>query len=453
MKVTLRRWGAALLAGAAVFGASAPAAHAQPIVRPSVVNPAFTTAPGIQMYSNLYNAAILGRTIRQIPPWVYGYNPYPSPIISGGGYGGMPYYPPYYGSPVMSTYPGAGAGYGGSATLTTNPYGYDASLYNSGGYGGYGGYGDQGYNPYGAYDPSYGFLRGSADIIHENGEFLKNQQVARMYQTQADSARVDYRRKLIDEARYERGLLPTTEEMRQADIRRDLDRARRQPPISEIISAKALNDILEHLRSDPAVTKGQEVRIPDGVLERINVTNPTATGASLGLLKEEGKLQWPAPLAGREFEGPRADLSRRMEDVVQDLKFSNPVQQGKINDLKADLEKLRNLVNTSELSPTDYIEARTYLDKVSSAIQALGQQNVAALFNHKFSARNVAELVDGMRGLDFAPAAPGDEWAYKLLHQALVNFDASASPHHEAPPPPPPPPPANPPVPAPKPPY
>ena len=51
--------------------------------------------------------------------------------------------------------------------------------------------------------------RGSADILHENGEFLKNQQVARMYQTQADSARVDYRRKLIDFSRIpKRGRAP-----------------------------------------------------------------------------------------------------------------------------------------------------------------------------------------------------------------------------------------------------
>jgi hypothetical protein len=198
MKVTLRWWGAALVAGAVALGMSAAPANAQPIIRPSVVNPAFNTAPGIQIYSNLVNSAILGRTIRQIPPWVSGYNPYPSPVINP-----TPYVPPLYGSPTLATYPGVGMGYPSSATLTTNPYGYDSTLSTASNYGGYGGY-----DPYAAYDPSYGFLRGASDIIHENGEFLKNQQIARMYQTQADSARLDYRRKLIDEARYERALLP-----------------------------------------------------------------------------------------------------------------------------------------------------------------------------------------------------------------------------------------------------
>jgi len=441
MKVTLRSWGAALVAGAVGWGLSATPAHAQAIVRPSVVNPAFNTAPGIQVYSNLVNSAILGRTIRQIPPWVYGYNPYPSPVIGGGPV--MPsYVPPIYGSPVMSTYGGLGAGYPSSATLTTNPYGYDSSLSGMSNYGGYGGY-----NPYGSYDPTYGFLSGTSDIIHASGQYLKDQQVARMYQTQADSARLDYRRKLIDEARYERALLPTTEELRQQDIHRSLDRYLHQPPIDDIISARSLNSILDHLRSDPAVTKGQEVRIPDGILEHINVTSPNRNGASLGLLRDEGKLQWPGALAGKEFEQPRTDLTRRLEDVVQDLKFSNPVPQGKINDLKSDWDKLRSLVEKSELSPTEYIEARNYLDQVNAAIQALQDPNVAALFNHKFSAKNVAELVDGMKGMDFAPAAPGDEWAYKVLQQALVDFDASASPRHEpttqpnreAPAPPPPP--------------
>jgi hypothetical protein len=39
----------------------------------------------------------------------------------------------------------------------------------------------------------------------------------------------------------------------------------------------------------------------------------------------------------------------------------------------------------------------------------------------------VADLVDemGKKGLQFAPAAPGDEWAYRVLHRALASYDAA----------------------------
>src|SRR5205807_1452038 len=117
--------------------------------------------------------------------------------------------------------------------------------------------------------------------------------------------------------------------------------------------------------------KGQNIPIDEEVLKHINVTSPNRDGASLGLLKDDGKLQWPQSLTGKEFEETRANLSRRLEDVVGDLKFSNPVQQGKIADLQKDLDKLRNMVDRSDLSVSDYIDAKNYLDQVGASILAL----------------------------------------------------------------------------------
>ncbi len=332
MNVTVHRWSAVLLAGAVALGVSVSAAQAQPVMRPSLINPAFTVAPGIQQYNNLVNTAILGRTLRQIPPYAFGFNPYPQPIV-----GGMSYIPPIY--PTLGSYAGMGGAYPSSATLTTNPYGGAGSLTSS-----YGGYGGSGYgsNTYGSMDPNYGFLSGTANVIDASGNYLKSVQDARLKQTTADEARIDYRRRLIDEARYERGLLPTTEELRQQELTRNLDWYRHQPPISDIASARALNAILNHLTSDPSVGKGPNVPIDEEVLKRINVTSPTAPTASLGLLKDDGKLQWPAALSGKEFEGPRNDLTERLQTVVAALKFSNKPEAGAIVDLNGDLAKLRS---------------------------------------------------------------------------------------------------------------
>jgi hypothetical protein len=267
-------------------------------------------------------------------------------------------------------------------------------------------------------------------VVNATGNYYKNVQSARLTQSQADESRIDYRRRLIDEARYERMNLMTTEELRQQQLAHDLARSRHEPPIEELASGKSLNDLLHHLTSDPARPKGPNVPLDDEVMQRINVTGPTETAASVGLLKDEGNLQWPQALKGHAFDEPRKNLEAKMADAVQALKFNNPVKQGDLNDLNLDLKQLRILVEKSELSPTDYIAAKDYLDQVASAITALGDPNVVKYFNHKFNAKNVAELVDDMRakGLDFAAAAPGDAGAYRALQQALVAYDYGVSP-------------------------
>ena len=137
--------------------------------------------------------------------------------------------------------------------------------------------------------PVGGFLRGTSDVIRAQGDYLKNVQAARIIQTSADESRLDYRRRLIEEARYERGLEPSAEELRQQQLANELNRARHEPPISDIVSARSLNDLLHHLTNDPTRPKGQTIPVDDKVLEAYNVTGVNPNGASVGLLKERGK--------------------------------------------------------------------------------------------------------------------------------------------------------------------
>jgi len=449
MNSRLQQTGVAVLTGLLVLCGFAPTTWAAPYrpflpTPPAVpLNPNYQIAPGLSLRQAAFNTAVMGHAIQQIPPYALGYNPYTSPVISsgpvvnGGGYPSPLMTGAGYGSPTLSTYPGmAGYGAGGypsSATLSTNPLGggYDSGTAAPG----YGGYGGGGYGE----DPTAGFLRGTSDVINATGNYFKNVQSARLIQSQADDSRIDYRRRLIDEARYERMNLLTTEELRQQQLARDLARSRHEPPIEEIASGKSLNDLLHHLTGDPTRPKGPNVPLDDEVMQRINVTGPTETAASVGLLKDEGNLQWPQALKGHEFDEPRKNLEAKMVDAVQALKFNNAVKQGDLNDLNLDLKQLRILVEKSELSPTDYIAAKDYLDQAASAIMALGDPNVVKYFNHKFNAKNVAELVDDMRtkGLDFAAAAPGDAGAYRALHQALVAYDYGVSPQQPSSTPPP----------------
>ena len=209
MNSMLRRSGATVLAGLLVLGGFGTAAQAAlPYQVPA--NPNFQIAPGLSLTQAAYNTAVIGRAMAQVPPYALGYNPYAAAAVAP-----IPYAMPLGGySPTLATYPGmAGAGgYPSTATLTTNPVGgYDPGTAVPG----YGGYGAGPYGGYGIEDPTAGFLRGTADVINATGNYYKNVQSARLTQTQADESRIDYRRRLLDEARYERMNLMTSEEMRQ----------------------------------------------------------------------------------------------------------------------------------------------------------------------------------------------------------------------------------------------
>src|SRR5262245_12384771 len=102
---SMGRWVVMTVAAVVLVGALAAAAKAAPPVRGPVIMPNYSTGinqrwlvgPGLSIQQYAYNTAVLGRAYSQVPPWVYGYNPYPSVVNYGPVY---PYYSttpyPYY---------------------------------------------------------------------------------------------------------------------------------------------------------------------------------------------------------------------------------------------------------------------------------------------------------------------------------------------------------------------
>jgi hypothetical protein len=210
----------------------------------------------------------------------------------------------------------------------------------------------------------------------------------------------------------------------------DLDRARNDPPLTDILSGKALNSLLTHLKKQQGKgEKGPNVPIPEDILKGINVSGQDSR-ANPGLLKFDGRLQWPVALEGSEFADSREHLNKMMVDAVNTAKNTQPVPPGRIKDMKAELNRLNNtlLASISDMSPTDYVQAKRFLNQVDDAIEALKDPNVANYFNQTWvpKGKNVAELVKNMsdRGLVFAPAISGDADAYRALYNAMQAFDA-----------------------------
>jgi hypothetical protein len=320
-----------------------------------------------------------------------------------------------------------------------NPYaGYSAgsgATLSSTGYGGVGGY-DSPYSPYNnpytanyAETPFRDYFSGIADLTNAYGKYKIDFQRARILHQQVEMAKLDYRRRQFDEWRYRIENMPDPEALRQRDRAREVARARRSPPITEVLTAKSLNDLLEHAKEGHSKgLVGPPLPLDDETLKRINVR--TAHGGNIGLLKN-GKLSWPLPLRSADFEENRKKLETALEDGINRAKINGSVDATLLKDMLTALRGLHTTLDkvdtVSKITTAQYIEGKRYLNFLDDAMRALQDPNVANYFGGKFQARGktVGDLVQYMaaEGLEFAAAVPGDEAAYRAVHNALAAYD------------------------------
>jgi hypothetical protein len=437
MRAPVARFGIVVLAGLGVLGPLGTPAWAQRyqvqgrVPSPGYVNPYGLMPNGMSVGQFAHNTALLGNAAAQVAPFRFG----PLGGVPGFGLGGFG----ALGYGGIGPYASLAAGYGVYGGI--GPY---ASL-AAGGYGALGGY--DGYGLYGmmmnaAYaNPYYGYLKGVADVTTANAQYWKTIQEARLLREQSYRSALETRRKIIEEANWEREdwqRRVDPEAARQREQETALDRARHDPPLTEVLSARALNDLFRHLSKQQGKgERGPNVPLDQDLLENINVTGQDSR-ANVGLLKNKGDLQWPLPLTRLEFKDSREHMDRLIKDAVNLAEFGNPVEPGKLKDMKRVLDRLNATLSSaiSEMSPSEYIESRRYLNLLGDAIRALEDPKVVNYFNGNWTAKgkgknvghvaNVAELIEYMsqKGLRFAPAVPGEADAYRALYHALQAFDA-----------------------------
>ena len=389
---------------------------------------------GLTLNQYATTVATLGNAASFIPPYMLGYNPYPQNVnfgpsfpTFGGGYGLST--AGGYGGGLAGGYGGGGGGYG---TLSTTPYG-GYGLSTTGGYGGGGGYSDGWGSPY----PPYGYslppeaanLYGEAAVYNSIGKYYVNIQQAKLMQEQARQARLDTRRKRMElELEYERNR-PTYHTMVERERASDL-RVAREASATDVWSGRALNTLLDDIkRSRRPLSDGPNIPLDEETLKHINVTDASSRG-HIGLLKNGGRLDWPESLLESPFDKERTRLTKNIKNAVQALKDKDPLERSLLADLRGDMKALTDKLNASvgDLSPSQYIQAKRYLNQVAEAVRALADPKVARYFDGTWVARGktVAELVANLKkeGLKFAPAAPGDEASYTALYQAMRAFDA-----------------------------
>jgi hypothetical protein len=291
--------------------------------------------------------------------------------------------------------------------------------------------------PYSIGDPYGGYLKGAADVINSQGQYLKATQEAYLLKEQVKAAQIQNRRRAYDEWLFEQANTPTLNEQRERIQREEVRRGMNNPPITEIWSAKTLNDILANLQDLQAKgIDGPAVLLDAATLKSINVTNGKGP-ANTGLLKDAGKLNWPNTLRTLPPEAETRALRAQIDALLVEGK-KQALQRGRVNggitaELERSIDALRkNLAGrVGEYSFNDYSEAKRFLNQLDDALTVLQQPDAGNYLNGKFAAQgaNVKELVQNMteNGLRFAPATSGEEAAYTALYQSLLQYNREAS--------------------------
>jgi hypothetical protein len=293
-----------------------------------------------------------------------------------------------------------------------------------GGYGVYGGYGTQWMqNPY------QGYLDGAASVTTANAQYQMTIQQAKLAREEARRSSLETRRQTLLERQFELSLMPDPEQIRQKEMMKSLERSRNNPPLIDIWKGTALNDLLRDIQTAQShgISGGEDVPLSPDVLKHINVNTGTTRGG-VGLLRDDGKLTWPAPLRQDLFDQQRGRIDELLQKAVQEA-HSGPVDAKLLRDLRTATTQLGRAIDASlsELSSTDYIDSSRYLRELKDGLRVLEQSDVAKYFSSKWTPRGstVGDLVRQMtkEGLKFGPAVSGDESYYTVLHRALVDYD------------------------------
>jgi hypothetical protein len=288
------------------------------------------------------------------------------------------------------------------------------------------------YPPY--YQGPYGsYLSGASDVISSQANFIVSKAQANVIQEQAEQARVDTRRKQYEQWQWERSQAPTLADVRQDAYMQQLNRARSNPPDTEVWSGYSLNYLLSAIQHNESVNgvRGPTVPVDESTVKRINVTTGTTdtSAGSIGMLKN-GKLEWPQALGDQRFSDDRGRIDQLVTDAVNQTKSAGGPTAETINSLKKAVTQLRSDVRSqvAEIPSSDYTRVVGYINELRDAIGQLSSPSAANYLNGSLQPRGstVGELVDQMtqKGMKFAPATPGSENYYSALYQALIAYVA-----------------------------
>lgn len=275
------------------------------------------------------------------------------------------------------------------------------------------------------------YLHGTASVIDAQGRYLRNVEEAFLLREQVRAAQLDNRRRVFEQHQFERANTPTLEEQREFRRQQEFWRSWNDPPLTEIWSGQALNNLLraiQRARTEHGYA-GAFVPLDTELVRRINVTS--GNSGSIGIFRQGGELRWPAPLLTPTFEKERLEIDKLSRKAVSQVASGKPDMQV-LDELAQANARLRERLreNARVLPSTEYIPALRFVNQLIDSTRSLQRPGAASFFSDwTLTARDMGELIDQMtkKGLQFGRAALGDEAYYTALHRAFTAYAADMS--------------------------
>jgi len=295
------------------------------------------------------------------------------------------------------------AGMTGPFNTGLSPWIWNSNLYgNRLGYPGYGGYGG-GYG-YSGYGGSY-----SSDYSGGDSGYSNSYRRPRSY---------------ADET-------PPLSPQEERERIHQIELAWSQGELSELEtqSGAALNILLADLRDmQSRGIQTSDISLDQETLRHINVLMGRSNG-NPGLFKDNGRLSWPLVLRSPGFQRERDLINSLAPQVIEQARQGRVTNLGELAEAVHTIQG-RLYARIHDISAPEYIGAKRFLTQLADVIKLLYQPDAGKYFDQTYAARGktAGELVRYMTQMDlrFAPAAQGDEPAYRALHQILAAYDRAA---------------------------
>jgi hypothetical protein len=272
------------------------------------------------------------------------------------------------------------------------------------------------------------YLHGAASVINAQGQYLRDVQEAFLMREQVRQAQIENRRRVFEQHQFEQANTPTLEEQREFRRQQEFWRSWNDPPLTEIWSGQALNNLLRGIQNARTEYhfQGSHVPLDPETVRRINVTS--GRSGSIGVFRPGEELRWPTPLLSDTFEKDRTTIDKLARKVVDQVASGKSDMQSLDELTRANASLRQHLREHSRImSSTDYIQSLRFVNQLIDSTRALQGPGAASFFaDWKLTASDVSALIDQMtqKGLQFGRVALGHEAYYTALHRALVDYAA-----------------------------
>ena len=261
-----------------------------------------------------------------------------------------------------------------------------------------------------------------------------NQPAATVAPAPAAAYRPDVPRRAFDRWAVQRDQQVKVENVQQKQ--EQLNQYLSNPSSGDISSGVALNAILDGLQPLEAKFKdSQPVAIDDAFLNRLNFTRGVG---SIGLLRGEGKIAWPALLMNLAPSEEVAKLRQQIEEqFMEAFKQVNGGGRADAENLKTTLKSIDTLNDMASgkaqsMTFAENVDVKRFIKSLEDAVAFLKQPDAADWMPGKLKAKpkTVQELVKTLhdKGCRFAPALVGNDAAYVTMHRSLAGLYSLVAP-------------------------